>query len=424
MAAAPKKATRTGAGTAGRTRKAAPAPLLSSRPKRPVDWLFLFKFNAAEDPGDPAALGDHGIFDAQGIKKPSYDEDGKAFSQHYLHASSSNPKLAFETSRSALGVSKNDPLGATFAQVYFAKKAPYFVIWNDQFYNDPLETAFSPWGHSKGMLVWNDDGEGFVLQVSTPSWPGAGNIAHPRQTDGNTLGFVRDDDVEVSQHFFSLALDKNGVLDVLAGLHTASVRTDPTNPQIVNNGGPAPIRTLVTHLGQQSETVDVVDVTMSSGARLIAKPSALHVAPWQLVSAQLGGVDLRVASWWEQPEIPSTTRKSALPKCWPDSLAKMKPGAVQIATTGTWPIGAKTPNLGLVGGLGNQYNHAKIGVSTSGTTPLSIFGDMNQQGSLGDGKVPCSASQNGRGGLFFVMSDPDLHDDLTGLLRGASAPVK
>src|SRR5947199_2640123 len=33
----------------------------------------------------------------------------------------------------------------------------------------------SPWGHSKGVLAWNDAGEGFVMQVSTPSWPASGS---------------------------------------------------------------------------------------------------------------------------------------------------------------------------------------------------------------------------------------------------------
>jgi len=36
--------------------------------------------------------------------------------------------------------------------------------------------------------------------------PAAGSVRHPRQTDGNTLGSVRDADVEVSQDFFALQL--------------------------------------------------------------------------------------------------------------------------------------------------------------------------------------------------------------------------
>jgi len=61
-------------------------------------------------------------------------------------------------------------VGATFDQVY--NGSYHYVIWNDQFYNDPNLPACgghtfcdNPWGHSKGMLAWNDDGDGFVMQV-------------------------------------------------------------------------------------------------------------------------------------------------------------------------------------------------------------------------------------------------------------------
>src|SRR6202165_4763402 len=46
--------------------------------------------------------------------------------------------------------------------------------------------------------------------------------------------------------------------------------------------------------------------------------------------------------------------------CWDDSLSKL--GAVEIATTGQW----NGQTFGLKGGLGSNFNHAKIGVSTSG----------------------------------------------------------
>jgi len=57
-----------------------------------------------------------------------------------------------------------------------------------------------------------------------------------------------------------------------------------------------------------------------------------------------------------------------------------------------------TKEFGLTGGIGPNFNHAKVGVSTSGEERYSIFGDMNQQGAA-SGK--CSSSQNGRGGLFY-----------------------
>ena len=45
--------------------------------------------------------------------------------------------------------------------------------------------------------------------------------------------------VLVSQHFFALKLNKSDVVTVLKGLANASVVTDPSNAEIVNNGGPA-----------------------------------------------------------------------------------------------------------------------------------------------------------------------------------------
>jgi hypothetical protein len=59
------------------------------------------------------------------------------------------------------------------------------------------------------MLEWDGDGEGFVLQVTTPSWPAAGSKNFSRKSDGNTLGCIEDDNVEVSQHFFCLKLNRD-----------------------------------------------------------------------------------------------------------------------------------------------------------------------------------------------------------------------
>ena len=105
-----------------------------------------------------------------------------------------------------------DPVAATFAQVYHG--ALSYVLWNDQFYQDPAVAGWSDnscsasWGHSKGLVAWNEAGTGLVLPVTTPSWPAAGNVQFPRQKDGNTLGCVTDTNVKVSQHFFALKLTK------------------------------------------------------------------------------------------------------------------------------------------------------------------------------------------------------------------------
>ena len=53
---------------------------------------------------------------------------------------------------------------------------------------------------------------------------------------------------------------------------------------------------------------------------------------------------------------------------------------------------------------------------------------MNQQGALckayANPKQKCVSSQNGRGGLFFVMEDKALWKSLSSLLEGESAPTK
>jgi hypothetical protein len=100
---------------------------------------------------------------------------------------------ALKEGKTCLGNSTADPADATFNQIYSGKY--FYVIWTDLFYNDPDlcsgKTACpSEWAHAKGMLAWNADGEGFVMQVSTPNWPGAGDKEYERE-NGNTLGCER-----------------------------------------------------------------------------------------------------------------------------------------------------------------------------------------------------------------------------------------
>ena len=218
----------------------------------------------------------------------------------------------------------------------------------------------------------------------------------------------------VSQHFFALKLSKDDLVKVLNALENASVVTDPSNPQLVNNGGPSDIQELVAKLGVKSDSTTVVAEKLSTGVGLISKPSRLNVPPWQLVSALLGGVSLRTATWWAKPYIYTTTASKKI-GCWDDSLGK--PGRVEIATTGTW----EGTEFGLVGGLGSNFNHAKIGVSISNAKHYSVFGDMNQQGAVTGN---CASSQNGRGGLFFVLDDEALTKSLTALVDGNTAPTR
>jgi len=378
----------------------APTPLLSEG--QAVDWWFVFKFNSKS-------------FEGCGVRKCLFGGNvtdyGDRYSQQYVYASSNNSKLQKGTG--CAGDTLTDPIGATFNQVYNGDY--FYVLWNDQFYDNPIKTKGAPWGHSKGMLAWDKNGNGFVMQVSTPSWAGSGSAKHPRQNDGNTLGCIKDDDVEVSQHFFSLKLTKKDLVDVLKAIINARVVTDTSKPQIFNNGGPEDVQALAAKLGKIPETTSVTKVTLSSGVQLISKPSNVQVPTWQLVSAQMNGVPLRAATWWANPYIPSTTASTKI-GCWVDGIGT--PGAVDIATSGQW----NGKVFGLKGGSGLDFNHAKIGVSTDAKSNYSIFGDMNQQGSIDPKTRKCSSSQNGRGGLFYVIQNEDLTKSIAGLIKGSSAP--
>jgi hypothetical protein len=381
-----------------------PSPLLSTG--KPVDWWFVFKFNGTAFPSNVKKEPNPGIF---GGAPMNYGGD---FSLSYACASSANASLQMGTGY--IGTSLNDPVGATFGQIYTG--AYNYVLWNDQFCNNPMHTQDSPWGHSKGLLAWDNTGAGFVMQVSTPSWPASGNARHPRQGDGNTLGCVHDDDSMVSQHFFALKLAPADVAAILNGLANASVVTQPGNPQIVNAGGPANLQKLAKALGHLSSSNASMKQMLSSGVTFISKPSSLHMPPWQLVSAQLGGLPIRAATWWEEPEINSTTATTPI-QCWNASLGKA--GAVQIAVSGSW----QGKSMGLTGGDGSDFNHAKIGVSLDPNHPFCIFGDMNQQGTLNGNGESCASSQNGRGGTFYALENSGLFQSLTSLLKGKSAPV-
>jgi hypothetical protein len=380
-----------------------PVPLLAKG--QPVAWWFVFKFNSASFP-------ECGSVAQRACRFGGSVQNYKAFGQQYVVATAEQNGL--QKGDGCLGDTETDPVGATFGEVY--NGSFYYVVWNDQFYNSPgikgcSKSCSGPWGHSKGVIAWDDSGAGFVMQVTTPSWPASGSTLNPRQSDGNTLGCVIDDDVEVSQHFFALRLSKSDLREVLRALQNASVVTDPQNPQLVRNGGPADVQQLVAGLGVKSDSKTVLDSKLSSGVELISKPSKLNVPPWQLVSAMLGGINLRAATWWASPKIYSTTASTDI-SCWDQQLAA--PGPVEIATGGHW--GEK--QFGLTGGSGPDFNHAKIGVSTGPGKNLAIFGDMNQQGAISGN---CASSQNGRGGLFYVIDSAELHDSVKELIAGGTA---
>jgi hypothetical protein len=404
--AVPSKAKAAGAavGKAPAEPLSGPSPILPDGQQ--ADWWFVFKFNAKDFPGcdseqKTCRFGGY----------PVMYESG----QQYVYASNLNRTLQKGTG--CLGNSYTDPVSATFNQVYNSSTAVYYVIWNDQFYNQPIingcnNACFAPWAHSKGMVAWDDNGNGFVMQVSTPSWPASGSKANPRVSDGNTLGCVYDDDVYLSQHFFALKISKDDLIQVLLALQNAAVVTDPTNPQIVKNGGPDDVMALVNVLGRQPGNNEIyrqaTKVTLSKGVHLISKPSSLNVPPWQMVSALMGGVSLRVASWYGDPNpIPSTTIFTTI-SCWAPNLGTA--GPVEIAKYGHWEKYAFS--------LQEDANHAKFGASDDPSRTYAIFGDMNQQGALtlSEATPSCALSQNGRGGTFYVVDDPTLQASVLGLI--------
>ncbi len=396
-------------------------------PNEPVDWMFAYKFNDGSFPDPPPPKGSvNGIFGGT----PKDYPDG--FSQQYVFATSKNPTLV--KGAGPIGATLTDPLGATFGQVYL-RPGYFYILWNDQFYDDPIETKGSPAGHSKGMAAWNDDGEGFVLQVSTPSWPACGSHLFTRNSqktidgatkhlkdskgkfielDGNTLGCIDDDDIEVAQHFFCLKLNKDDLVSVLTALTNSSVVTDPTVPALCQNGGPSDVQALVKKMGKGVSSKSIINKTLSTGVRIISKPSSLAVPPWQAISAKLNGLSLRVVSWWASPTIYST-KAGDTPLCWAPGLGT--PGDVDIALTGSWA----GKNIDLIGDNGGNSNHAKIGISKDESQPICIFGDENQQGTISKGAHACSSSQNGRGGTYYVLNNAGLFGSLTQLFSGRTA---
>jgi hypothetical protein len=395
------------------------SPLLGNG--KAVDWWFAFKLNTENWPG--CSTERKCSFGGEVQDYPT------GFGLQYVLASHVDGQTSpLEFHSQCLG-SGSDPVAKTFAQVFDGSAANY-VIWNDQFYGDPIpdirppcndftnHACGAPWGHSKGVLAWGDDGSGFVMQVSTPSWPGNGDPNHRRKEQGNTLGCIKDDNAKVAQHFFALNLKSTDDTEaVLQALRRASVATDPSNTQLVklSDEGPSRLAALARSLGQLDHSQDTYSATLSiESVQLVAKPYALAVPPWQLVSSILGA-SLRTATWWATPKILSSYT-GEVPGCWNSTLAA--PKEVQIALTGQW----NGKEIGFLGINSPHGNHAKVAHSLGGS--LSVFGDMNQEGSYNpsDDQAGCPAHQSGRGGLFFAVNDVTLHKSVQDLLKGDTAP--
>lgn len=378
-----------------------------------ADWWFTYKTNTLAYPN------------CSGTRECPFGGKVQAYPTgwglQYLLASSVGGKTsALEQKSDCLG-SGDDPVAKTFAQIYDGTAANY-IIWNDQFYGDPelnvtpkcTTYCASPWGHSKGAIAWGSDGTGFVLQVTTPDWPGNGDKTKERSQQGNTLGCVGDDDAKVAQHMFALRLaSSSDTQTVLQAMARASVATDPKNSMLMKlTDGPSDIASIARNLGRLDDSETVFSDTLSvAGVKVIAKPHSVNVPPWSLVSSVLS-LPLRVASWFTSPKLISA--KAGTPGCWASSLSE--PQEVQTVLSGQWD----NKTMGMLGESSLDGNHAKVAHSLSGTT--SVFGDMNQEGSYQPSDRKCDSSQNGRGGMFFVLDDSVMHDGLKSLLTGDTAP--
>ena len=139
---------------------------------------------------------------------------------------------------------------------------------------------------------------------------------------------------------------------------------------------------------------------------LISKPSNLNVPPWQMVSALLDG------------DVGAHGDLVGLAADLLDQEARSR----SAAGTGVLKSDNKKP------GDGRHRQERQLGGRTLGliggqrTTPRSasprrvakhyaIFGDLNQQGTINPGKGKCDSSQNGRGGMFFVVKNDEAVQD-------------
>jgi hypothetical protein len=204
---------------------------------------------------------------------------------------------------------------------------------------------------------------------------------------------------------------------VLEALANSNVVTSAGESTIRHIGGPPAIQAAAARLGQARGAATVTDAVLSSGVRLISKSPTLWAPPWQVVSAALTppgsahGPALKTATW--TPTTMHATTASGDPQCWGYAL---HPGPIAISRSGSYEHRQF--------GLGMGANHAKIGVSVDAPW-YTIFSDLNEDGPLRptDERAGCKARQNGRGGMFFVVDNKTLHDDINVLITEPSAPA-
>ena len=115
----------------------APTPLLKKG--HPADWVFVFRLNSGVFAGCGGTAAIACPFGGTAKKYKS--------GQQYVFASSEHASL--EQGRGCAGDSTDDPLVATFDEIY--NGPAHYVIWNGQFYDDPkiagcTTDCGAPWG--------------------------------------------------------------------------------------------------------------------------------------------------------------------------------------------------------------------------------------------------------------------------------------
>ena len=197
--------------------------------------------------------------------------------------------------------------------------------------------------------------------------------------------------VAFSQHFFALKLNKADVVTVLAGAAERERRHRSGKPQIVQRrpGGRSQWSRSRRAISKERRRSHQERASRGRDPDLEAvRPGMSRPGRWFRRCWAMPGE--RSATWWMKPWIyhQMARRGSMLGR----ATLGPKPGPVAIAGTGAG-MSRDQPHRPL--------NHAKFGTTTSADKRFSILGDLNQQGAIAP--PGCDKSQNGRGGLFFVV---------------------
>ena len=275
------------------------------------------------------------------------------------------------------------------------------------------------------MLAWNETARASSCRCRRRRGPAP--AASVSRKSGNTLGCVKtNNNLVASQHFFALKLNKEDLLEGAAGDAKRERRHRSDNRQIAQNGGPPEIRDAAEELGKKPheklrhkkpDDLKIIQTQLTADVMLISKPSNAERAA---LADGVGAARRRLRAHRHMVGLAADLLDQEVDQ---DRLLgghvevrQKSPGDVIIAKNGTF--GGRP--LGLIGG----QNHAKVGVVTSGRTSFSIFGDLNQQGTINPVKGKCDASQNGRGGMFFVVKNDELFKTLSDMLEGEDEPFK